>query len=338
VIRVAKIHAMIGDSWPSILGKLGIDESFLRPKKPGPCPICGGEDRYVFDNRFGRGDYFCRNPRCGPNDGFALLMRVFGWSFVDARDRVLDAAQIGFGGATLWPSRHSASSAYAVLASVAPLPAKVHAVLRGRCPIAECADARAYLISRGLWPLPAECSLRAHPSLEYWEPPVMIGRYPGLVVEVRDIAGELVTAHVTYLENGRKIQGHEPRKKLSKFQGRVGCAVRLMPVTDTMVIAEGIETALSAAALLNSPAWSALDAGTLAKFEPPPGLSRLVICADRDEAGLTAAAKLMERMQGRIRFELQLPKAPAKDFNDQLQMRRERLQSQTSIDSENPVW
>ena len=35
--------------WREILSALGIDESYLRTK-PGPCPICGGKDRFRWDN------------------------------------------------------------------------------------------------------------------------------------------------------------------------------------------------------------------------------------------------------------------------------------------------
>ena len=43
--------------WPNILAHFGIAESFLTGKH-GPCPICGGKDRFRFGNKerqmFGR--------------------------------------------------------------------------------------------------------------------------------------------------------------------------------------------------------------------------------------------------------------------------------------------
>ena len=59
------IHARIGaNGWVNVLASLGVGENFLR-KKPGPCPACGGRDRFTFDNRTGRGDYFCRKCEAG---------------------------------------------------------------------------------------------------------------------------------------------------------------------------------------------------------------------------------------------------------------------------------
>jgi putative DNA primase/helicase len=313
-LRADDIHARIGSAWPAVLAQLGIAEEFLRPKKAGPCPVCGGRDRYMFDNRKGRGDFLCRG--CGAGSGFDLLMRVHGWPFAETRRRVLEIAGIV---SDIEPAaaRHAAPAAIAPTPSVATPPAKVRALARAACAVADCQDAVAYLESRGLWPLPASCTLRAHPSLDYWNEGKR-ARFPGLVAEVRDIAGAPVTVHVTYLQGGSKIKAPDSRKLLSPCTGREGCAVRLAPIADVLGISEGIETALSAAALYSIPVWAALNTSLLARFEPPPGVTELRIYPDRDEAGLGAASRLMERLQGRVRFQIQIPTAPAKDFNDVL--------------------
>jgi putative DNA primase/helicase len=320
MMRATDIHARLGSSWTSVLAQLGIADSFLRPKKAGPCPACGGTDRYTYDNRTGRGDYICRH--CGAGDGFQLLERVHNWSFTEARRRVMDAAGI--------EPAHSLAALEVPRAAtqIRPLMAapnnRIRSIARSVCAVADCADAVAYLSSRALFPLPEGCQLRAHVALDYWDASQHIGRYPGLVAEVRDIAGELVTVHVTYLDRGRKLATHEQRKLLSPLTGREGCAVRLMPATDVLGIAEGIETALSAAAMNRIPVWAALNTSLLAKFEPPPDVAKLVIFADRDEPGLLAAGRLMERLQRRICFELRVPAAPQKDFNDVLMSRNAR--------------
>jgi putative DNA primase/helicase len=138
------------------------------------------------------------------------------------------------------------------------------------------------------------------------------------VADVTDSAGELVTVHVTYLEHGQKLEARAPRKLLGPLTGREGCAVRLMPAGDVLGVAEGIETALSAAAIDGVPVWAAINASLLAKFEPPPGVKTLRIYADRDEAGLAAACRLMERLQSRVQLQVRIPTAPANDWNDQL--------------------
>jgi putative DNA primase/helicase len=312
MMRAADIHTRLGAAWPVVLAQLGIDEAFLRPKKAGPCPACGGRDRYVFDNRSNRGDYFCRH--CGAGDGFQLLQRAHGWTFRETLQRVAEAAG-------LEQAEHGQVWSSAVKEATTEPPAKPTArVLRLRrecCRIVDCQDAIEYLAHRGLWPLPEGCRLLAHPSVEYFQDGARIGRYSALIAEVRDIAGALVTAHVTYLQHGRKLVGSEPRKILSPLTAHTGCAVRLTPLEgEALGIGEGIETCLAAAARHRVPTWAALNTSLLSKFEPPAGIKRLLIFADRDTAGLEAASRLAERVQGRVDFELRLPPEGAKDWNE----------------------
>lgn len=315
-LRAADIHARIGSAWPAILAQLGIPEESLRLKKAGPCPACAGRDRFTFDNRKLRGDFYCRG--CGAGDGFELLHRVFGWTFPEARRRVLEVTGLRSEETPRQAVCETLRAAIASTPTIAIPSARVRSLARSACAVADCPDAVAYLEGRGLWPLPAGCTLKAHAGTDYYEGPNRIGRYPGLVGEVRDLADELVTVHVTYLANGRKLEGHKPRKILTKTEGREGCAVRLMPPTEVLGIAEGIETALSAAVLEGMPVWAALNTSLLTKFEPPAGVTLLRIYADRDAPGLLAAGQLMERLQGRVRLELRVPPVKFKDFNDVL--------------------
>jgi putative DNA primase/helicase len=65
-------------------------------------------------------------------------------------------------------------------------------------------------------------------------------------------------------------------------------------VTYGLTVAEGIETALSAAHAYK-PVWSCLDAGNLAVLPPLEGVDALTIIADHDEAGLRAADECARR-------------------------------------------
>lgn len=304
-LRAAEIHSRI--DWPAVLEQLGIDAAHLR-NKHGPCPACGGKDRYRFDNKRGRGDFYCNG--CGAGDGFALLMRVHRWSFAEARRRVLGTSRLD---ADRAPCIRAAPSA----ATPAAPTSRVRVLLRSACAVADCPDALAYLEHRGLWPLPPGCTLRAHVGLEYWQDGHAIGRFPALVAPVTDLHGELVTVHLTYLRDGRKLTDHDPRKLLSPLTGRSGCAVRLFPHGDALGIAEGIETALAAHKQHGVPTWAALNTSLIQKFMPPDQVRRLVIFADRDAPGLEAAARLMQSLQNRgVSFELLLPPSPHKDWND----------------------
>jgi putative DNA primase/helicase len=305
------IHAALGaNGWREVLLSAGFEDRTLR-KTHGPCPICGGKDRFRFTNKFKRGDAFCN--QCGHLDGFRLLMGARGISFSEARRLVMSIA--GLRDVEYQPIEPRP------VASVEPEPAqptqRVRALIRESCAIEDCEPAILYLDSRALWPLPQGHGLRAHPSVEYWQEGKRIGRYPALIAAVRDMCGELVTAHVTYLQpTGEKLQTFEPRKILSAMTAREGCAVHLMPHGDTLGIAEGIETALSAARMHELPVWSALNTSLLMKWEPPHTVHKVVIFADRDVAGLDAATKLMERLQERVRLVIKTPQS--KDWNDAL--------------------
>jgi putative DNA primase/helicase len=312
MMRAAEIASSIGSAWPAVLEQLGIAPEYLR-NKHGPCPVCGGKDRYRFHNRRGHGDFYCNG--CKPGDGFTLLMRVHGWDFRTARDRVMQAAGLREASTLAPPPRRST---WSEVADTARPPSRVLRLKRESCAVFDCAQAIDYLMSRHLWPLPDHCSLRAHVAADYFDGGERIGRYAALIAEVRDIEGELVTIHTTYLDAGRKLATHEPRKLLSPLTGREGCAVRLTPIAgDTLGIGEGIETCLAAARRHDLPVWAALNTSLLAKFTPPATVKRLVILADNDVPGLQAAAALMQRLQGRVALEIRTPKAPAKDFADE---------------------
>ena len=64
--------------WNGILQNFGIDQVYLSDKH-GPCPICGEKDRFRFDDKGGRGTWFCNS--CGAGNGFDLAMRITGLEF-----------------------------------------------------------------------------------------------------------------------------------------------------------------------------------------------------------------------------------------------------------------
>ena len=67
--------------WRSILTTLGMNEKALSGKHCA-CPMCGGKDRFRFDDKDGRGTYYCSG--CGAGDGVKLAMGITGLSFKDA--------------------------------------------------------------------------------------------------------------------------------------------------------------------------------------------------------------------------------------------------------------
>jgi phage/plasmid primase-like uncharacterized protein len=99
-----------------------------------------------------------------------------------------------------------------------------------------------------------------------------------------------------------------------------GGAVRLASVGSSLVVAEGIETALSIQVATGLPAWAALSAGNLPALALPelPLAAEVIIGADSDAAGTRfafAAAQSFAAGGRRVRVVM-----PARgDFNDVLQ-------------------
>jgi len=58
--------------WPRILPALGVKVIKNRHQS---CPVCGGSDRFRFDDKEGRGTWFCN--QCGAGDGLKLVEKVF---------------------------------------------------------------------------------------------------------------------------------------------------------------------------------------------------------------------------------------------------------------------
>ena len=53
--------------WPEILVGLGIDPQFL-VRRHGPCPACGGKDRFRFDDLVRKRDFLLQSVRCRRRD------------------------------------------------------------------------------------------------------------------------------------------------------------------------------------------------------------------------------------------------------------------------------
>lgn len=314
-LNAAEIHQALADRWSFVLESLGIEAKYLR-NRHGPCPACGGTDRYRFDNRRGRGDFYCNG--CGSGDGFTLLQRVYGWSFSQTRQAVIEAAGLGAVTPRALPVLSTLEGAD--LVPVKPS-ARVRKLLRDSGPVHAVPDAVQYLSNRRLWPLPRGCSLRAHAAAAYWHEGRRIGQFPALVAQVVNVEGELITAHVTYLNRGHKLKDYPSRKLLGPLVGHQGCVIRLLPIAGRVAgVAEGIETALAAAVLHEGlPTWAAISASLLAQWQPPHDIDRLSIFADRDDAGMQAGRRLAEKLDSRISVEVRTPAAPAKDWADVLQ-------------------
>ncbi|MBJ9113314.1 toprim domain-containing protein [Citrobacter sp. FDAARGOS_156] len=69
--------------WPRILPALGVK---VIKNRHQACPVCGGSDRFRFDDKEGRGTWFCN--QCGAGDGLKLVEKVFGVTSSEAAGKV----------------------------------------------------------------------------------------------------------------------------------------------------------------------------------------------------------------------------------------------------------
>ncbi|HHA1523267.1 TPA: primase-helicase zinc-binding domain-containing protein [Enterobacter cloacae] len=69
--------------WPRILTALGVK---VIKNRHQACPVCGGSDRFRFDDKEGRGTWLCN--QCGAGDGLKLIEKVFGVTASEAAGKV----------------------------------------------------------------------------------------------------------------------------------------------------------------------------------------------------------------------------------------------------------
>lgn len=173
--------------------------------------------------------------------------------------------------------------------------------------------AERYLRTRAIdGELPGPDVLRFHPQMTSLEDRA---RRPALVAGLVDQDARLQAIQVTLLttHGAAKAKLATPRRTIGPS---MGAYVRIDAPSHTLVVAEGLETALSARRALGAGAWALLSAENLAQFSPPPVIDRLVVAADNDEAGLAAAARLRARVKTFLICEIALPPNGHLDWND----------------------
>ncbi|HGJ5880550.1 MAG TPA: primase-helicase zinc-binding domain-containing protein, partial [Arsenophonus nasoniae] len=72
------------NQWEYVLNQLNISTN----RKESPCPACGGNTRYRFDDLEGRGTYFCSH--CGAGDGLGIVMKVAKLNAQEAAKMIVD--------------------------------------------------------------------------------------------------------------------------------------------------------------------------------------------------------------------------------------------------------
>ena len=178
-----------------------------------------------------------------------------------------------------------------------------------------------YLRSRGI--VLSSNAIRFLPDA--WHPSDASRRLPAMLAAIMSPGGDLCAVQCTYLHpNGAKAAAHPGRKTFGKL-GRG--AVHLAPAGESLALAEGVETALSAMQLFDVPTWAACGA-RLDKVSVPPIVRQVLIVADHDAAGMSAGLAAGRHFRGLgFAVEIYRPRNPGWDWNDALRSQEVDLET-----------
>ena len=236
---------------------------------------------------------------------------LYAYLFTDGRQ---GAAARALNGGTIWFRPAMPAKAAKVAnpdADEARRIVRAQAILAAAGPIGGAAEA--YLLSRGLQPLPAWERLRTaalhHPDS---------GEHPAIIAPVTTASGAVEGIQRTFLTaDGRKLPLRDPKLSLGRVRGG---AIRLGEPAAELVLCEGLEDGLSLAQeMRGAHIWAAPGAGMLPAMSLPSIVSRVIIAADNDAPGEQAATRAAERFatEGR-HVRIMRPDPAYKDWNDQL--------------------
>jgi phage/plasmid primase-like uncharacterized protein len=317
--------------WQKILAGCG-----RREKLAGPCPKCGGRDRFRVDLGKGNGVFLCRGCNASGGGAISLTMAIDGCGFLKACETLTGTPPPD-------DSHHENDDERRACERRTDEIRHRRERERRECEAHEAADqqkairycdqlwaqavalppeAVAYFAGRGLDvdATPDRGGLRWHPDFPQW-----IGgpTRPSIIARFTDA----ITAQRGGIWH-RPITGEKP-KALGPMRGHV---LRLWPdeqVTTGLCIGEGVETTLAAAtkvthrSTLLQPMWACACANNIRTFPVLPGIEHLTIVVDNDakRAGQNAARACATRWADEGReVELLIPDMPGADFNDIVMM------------------
>lgn len=275
--------------WLNIYGNLGIEKFTNKP-----CPYCGGENRAsVLDS----GILYCR--QCGSHDPVSFITQIKGLDFVGAAKLIEGVANKSFKPVEIKPDATIVNRQLQGIKPIKGTLAEKYLLLRN-CPIP---DKDVFFQPRG-WAV---------------KDGKIISDIPCMLSLAKDKDGNLRGIHKTFLNSdGTK---HKLDKQISKIKGLdfLECAVQLFSVKQTMGIAEGIETALSAYKLFSIPTWAATNRIVLESFRPPHGVKFVTVFSDNDASfdGQLSAFALAKRLR-KEGYNVNVSISTLNDFNDDL--------------------
>lgn len=292
--------------WRGILLSIGIPERALN-RRHGPCPLCGGTDRFRYDDKDARGTWICG--QCGAGDGVMLVEKFKGISSKEALqmvDNILGTTRIAKDKPKPQMSperqREAMRGVWRLTAHTQPGDV-VDAYMAARG------------VSQGIYP----ASIRTAAALRYTDGT----EHPAMVALMVDAKGDGCSLHRTFLAGTGKLPVSDCRK-IMPGELPDGACVRLSDWNGgPLGVAEGIETAFAASRLFSIPVWATLNTALMQRFIPPEDCDEFVVFADNDRhfAGLKAAYTLANRVKiaGNIEdVRVMVPDTAGDDWNDVL--------------------
>lgn len=305
--------------WKGILLTLGVPETYLKDRH-GPCPLCGGKDRFRWDNLDGRGTYICNS--CGAGNGMRLAIEFTGQPFNVIAPRI--------------------DAILGNLKADAPIQRRVmtdderkdllRATAASTDPVKPGDLADTYLATRCLDHPVYPAALRFGKALKDGEGGVrpcmvaLVGVYGNTDQNGRQ---RYCSLHRTFLRpDGKgKAEMKSPRKLMPGALPDGACVMLSdWPGYGAIGIAEGIETAMSASALFDMPVWAALNTSMMTKWFPPEGAEEVLIFADNDQkyGGQAAAYALACRLISKgFEVKVRTPRIIGTDWADEWRKTRE---------------
>lgn len=307
----------------------------------GPCPVCGGRDRFAIN--IDRGVFNCRVCPEARGDGIELCKHVLGCDFAGVLDHLAGERQ-EIAPAELQRRRAAAERARQKQEAEAARYRKraiadAVTIWRDARP-AEGSLVVDYLARRGIrLPAPPR-SLRfkpAHPYVRKIDGQlVTLHRGPCMIAAVQGADDRLAAVHQTWIDLDRPAGKAEIRDAAGKEYpakmvrgSKKGGAIRLGgDASGVLVMGEGIETTLSArifGAIEGGHYWAGVDLGNMAgqmmpgegrrpsglpdltdarAFVPPPWVRRLIFIQDGDSDPEVTRAKLLSGIR---RAQSQIP-------------------------------
>lgn len=198
------------------------------------------------------------------------------------------------------------------------LAAKVANILAS-CQAISGTPAERYLRNRGISATTLPASIRFRPRAH--------GRYDALVALATDIAGRVHALQQIYLtDDGRKAPLKIQKRTNKAHDGWSDVAAVRFPGTAPLILAEGVETALSIWQATGQETWACLGISNIARAPVPDGVP-VIVARDGDQPGSKADQHLRRavailRDQGR---QVVVAEPPiGQDFNDVLRQNGEQ--------------